>query len=230
MSTYFDDQPDDPRDESADGQASPLHQEAQSPLLLHDMQTPEQMFAAPRASQRSRQAVVAALLVAGAVGAIFAMRQFGMGPAVSLADIDMDYKPAPSATGLSPKRVLADLERSRHAVQVPAENITQDPFELDSAKPAAAEPVIDHDLARRAELERLRLAREAQQKVLADAFAKLHLQGVMGGSTPMARIDGRVYKIGMTVAERFTLSAIEGREVTLTADDRAFVLTMDKNR
>jgi hypothetical protein len=222
MSVYFDDQPEH---QTSPADSAPA-QAGQSPLLLHDMSSPEEMFAMPRASQRPRQAVVAVLLVAGAVGAIFAMRHFGMGPAVSLAGVDVDYKPAGSASGLSPKQVLADLERSRMAVQVPADHITQDPFELANLRPAADAPTIDPDLAGRNQAEKLRLAAEARRKLLDTEFGKLKLQGVMGGSAPVARVGGRLYKVGMTVAEHFTVTAIEGREVTLTADDRTFVLTM----
>lgn len=227
MSSYFEDQPTDQTDAATEApHTHPPRQEGQSPLLLHDVSSPEELFAMPKASQRPRQAVVAVILVAGAVGAIFAMRHFGMGPAVSLAGVDLDYKPEGPVTGLTPKQVLADLERSRRAVQVPADQITQDPFELDNLSPAADAPKIDTNLTARAEAERLRLAAEARQKLIDTEFGKLTLQSVMGGSVPVARIGGKLYKIGMTVGENFTITAIEGRRVTLTADDQTFVLTM----
>ncbi len=227
MNPYFDDQPTGQTDAANDAPyANSPRQEGQSPLLLHDVTTPEESFAMPKASQRPRQAVVAVLLVAGAVGAIFAMRHFGMGPAVSLAGVDLDYKPEGSATGLSPKQVLADLERSRRAVQVPADQITQDPFELDNLRQPVDAPQVDTNLSARAEAERLRLAAEARQKLIDTEFAKLTLQSVMGGTVPVARISGKLYKVGMTVAEHFTITAIEGRRVTLTADNQTFALTM----
>ncbi len=228
MSEFLDDQSNSQNtDANADGAAAP--KEGQSPLLLSEMQTPEDMFAPVKNGQRANQAVVAGLLVVGAIGAIFAMRQFGMGPALSLAGIDVDYKPAAISAGTTPKKVLADLDRSRRAVQVPAEFITQAPFELDSAHATIAEPTVDPDLARRAEEERLRLAREQHQQELDGALARLKLQSVMGGSVPIARIDGHVYKVGMRVGEFFTISAIVGRDVTLTADGHSFVLSMDSN-
>lgn len=228
MSEFFDDQTGDQNTgANTDGSAAP--KEGQSPLLLSEMQTPEDMFAPVKNGQRANQAVVAGLLVVGAIGAIFAMRQFGMGPVVSLAGIDVDYKPAAISAGTAPKKVLADLDRSRRAVQVPAELITQDPFELDNAQATVAQPTVDPDLARRAEEERLRLAREQHEQELQGALAALKLQGVMGGSVPIARIDGQVYKVGMRIGEFFTVSAIVGRDVTLTADGHSFVLSMDSN-
>jgi hypothetical protein len=224
MSTYFEDQPTGDDQPGADAQQS----DGQSPLLLNDMQSPEEMYAAPKPSQRPRQAVVGVILTLGAIGAIFAMRQVGMGPAVSFADIDIDYKPNASATGPSPRRVLADLERSRRAIQVPADNITQDPFELSLDRTAEPDEV-DPNIAQRAELERLAQLREARTRELDRAIAELDLQSVMGGSVPIARISGKVYKVGMPVGDHFTVASIDGRQVTLAADDIEFVLTMDNN-
>jgi len=226
MSEFLDDQA---GDKSASTDGSSGSGDGPSPLLLSEMQSPEEMFAPVKNGQRANQAVVAGLLVVGAIGAIFAMRQFGMGPAISLAEMDIDYKPATLSSGITPKKVLADLDRSRRAVQVPADLITQDPFELDNAQAAVAEPTVDPDLARRAEEERLRLAREARQQELDETLAAIKLQSVMGGSVPIARIDGKVYKVGMTVCEMFTITGIEGRNVMLSADGHTFVISMDND-
>lgn len=230
MNPYFEDGAEEApaQGHAGQGQREGVHQEAQSPLLLSEMQTPEEMFALPKASQRPRQMVVLVILVLGAVGAIFAMRHFGMGPAGALAEVDLNYKPTPGGAGVSPHKVLADLERSRRAVQVPAENITQDPFVLDNTTPEVAEkPTVDPDLARRAEAERLRQQQEARRKAIETDLHKLTLQGVMGGSSPVARISGQLYKVGMPVGDYFTITAIGGREVTLRADGQDFTLTMD---
>lgn len=225
MSEFLDDQA---GDQNSTGGSS-ASKDGPSPLLLSEMQSPEEMFAPVKNGQRANQAVVAGLLVVGAIGAIFAMRQFGMGPAISLAEMDIDYKPAAISSGTTPKKILAELDRSRRAVQVPADLITQDPFELDNAQAAVTEPTVDPDLARRAEEERLRLAREARQQELDETLDTITLQSVMGGSVPIARIDGKVYKVGMTVCEMFTITQIEGRDVTLAADGHTFVISMDND-
>lgn len=235
MNPYFEDSTDEPAGQGAGANAAqpksePPQQEAQSPLLLSDMQSAEEMFAMPKASQRPRQAVVGVILVLGAVGAIFAMRHFGMGPSGALADVDMDYKPATNTSGLSSKKVLADLERSRRAVQVPQEHITQDPFELNGVATEVETPEVDPDIARRAEAERLRQAQEARRKAIEADLGKLALQGVMQGTVPVARISGKLYKVGMPVGEYFTITAIEGREVTLRADGQSYTLGMDEQK
>ncbi len=232
MNPYFDDAANESVAQggaAAQTRHEPAQQEAQSPLLLSDMQSAEELFAPPRASQRPRQAVVAVLLVVGAVGAIFAMRHFGMGPTGALADVDLDYKPsATTLGGISPGKVLADLERSRRAVQVPAENITQDPFELDNTTAEVESPTVDPDLAQRAESERLLQAQEARRRAVEDDLRKLTLQGVMAGSVPVARVSGKLYKVGMPIGEYFTVTDIAGRTVTLQADGQSFTLTMDE--
>lgn len=203
--------------------------EGQSPLLLHDMQfTEEGVNLAVGGSSRSRPAIVAVLVVVAAVGSLFAMRQLGLGPALSLADVTVEYKPEEGGNpGVASGKVLADLERSRRAVQVPAEHITQDPFELNADQNVDVAPRIDADLERNAELERQRLAREARQREIEDAFGELTLQSVALGAKPVARINGELYRKGMTIAEYFIITEISGREVTLFADDSTFTLSLD---
>ncbi|MBK7403391.1 MAG: hypothetical protein IPJ41_01840 [Phycisphaerales bacterium] len=233
MNTFLDDQPESAGQHG--GSQGEEVREAQAPLLLQDLQSPQEAFGLPKSNRRSQQAVVAVLLVIGAVGIIFAMRQFGLGPAVSLAGIDVEYKPEQPRTGLSPKQVLADLERSRKAVQVPQNLITKDPFELLASTSAVSnEPEIDADAITRAEAARRaaeeQKAREARQKEVQTALSHLELQSVMDGSVPMARISGQIVKVGMMVDDLFEVTAISGREVTLTVDDKPYVLSLEISR
>lgn len=222
---FFEDQDDAPQ-----SPPSEPRRESQAPLLLQDMQSPEEAFGLPPTRRHPRQVVVAVLLVAGAVACIFAMRQFGLGPATALAEFDVQYRSDAVTNSAAAGHILADLERSRRAVQVPAERIKSDPFEL-AATAAPQTPRDDADARSRLEAERRaeqeRLAAEARAKTLNDAFGKLHLQSVMEGSVPVARISDQVVRVGMKVGEHFTVASIEGREVTLTADGRTFTLTID---
>lgn len=234
MNTFFEDSSDSNGAHETVRAEEP--REAQAPLLLQDLQSPQEAFGLPKASQRPQQAAVALLLVVGAVGVIFAMRQFGLGPAVSLAGMDVEYTPEEPRTGLSSKQVLADLERSRKAVQVPEGLITQDPFELlnAAASTKSTEPEIDTDSLTRLEAARRaaeeQKAREARAKEIETAVGRLELQSVMDGSIPMARISGQIVKIGMTVDDLFEVKAIGGREVTLTADGHDYVLSLEISR
>lgn len=216
--------------DEARGPESDARREGQAPLLLQDMQLTEEALNLPARSSHARPAVVTGLIVAAAVGALLAMRHFGLGPALSLADVSVQYERAETQPGASPAKVLADLERSRRAVQVPADYISSDPFELAVEADTPKTPAIDADLARQAELERQRLAREARLRELETAADKLTLQSVILGAKPIARINDRMYQLGSTVEELFTVEAIEGRQVTLAADGLEFTITLDTER
>ena len=176
--------------------------------------------------------VVAGLILAGSAAAILTMRHFGLGsPAGALAGLTFEYTPI-LGVGEAPKRVLSDLERSRVALQVPQELIDQDPFVLESG--VAADVPLDSGPsadaiahAARTREEQLRLEREeAAREAVRSEFESLHLQGVMGGSVPVARISGQTVRVGSGIGEHFVVESISGREVVLRAGEATFTLTM----
>ncbi len=177
-----------------------------------------------------RRIVVAGLVLVGAAAGIFAMRAIGMGPGAALAGLVLDFKPGASgSTEVSP-RLLADLERSKRAVQVPAEVIDKDPFRLrtDAGTPLMTddpEAVARAEAARQAKLlEEQRLERERRQRELQTAFGRFELQGIMGGTMPIARISGKLVRVGDMLEGGFKVTQIEGRRVVLVAEDTEFVL------
>ena len=182
------------------------------------------------AKRGPRRVVVAALVLLGAAAGIFAMRAIGMGPGAALAGLVLDFKPGASGgTEVSP-RLLADLERSKRAVQVPAEVIDKDPFRL---RTEAGTPVVADDpeaqaraeAARQAKLEEeQRLERERRARELQAAFGRFELQGIMGGTMPIARISGKLVRVGDTLEWGFKVTLIEGRKVVLVAEGTEFVL------
>lgn len=177
-----------------------------------------------------RRIVVAGLVLVGAAAGIFAMRAIGMGPGAALAGLVLDFKPGASgSTEVSP-RLLADLERSKRAVQVPAEVIDKDPFRLrtDAGTPLMTddpEAIARAEAARQAKLlEEQRLERERRQRELQTAFGRFELQGIMGGTMPIARISGKLVRVGDMLEGGFKVTQIEGRRVVLVAEDTEFVL------
>jgi hypothetical protein len=214
------------QDSPGGGTGGEHQRDVQSPLLLHEMQSPEEAFGLPPASKRPQQLVVVAMLVVGAVACIFAMRQFGLGALPALGATELEYKPAQATSAASAKQVLAELERSRKAVQVSAEHIKSDPFELAGVKSVEA-PLADPNAAAGAAARLAEEQRRAREKQLSDSLAKLELQGMMQGAVPVARINDELVKVGMTVGEHFTVVAIEGRGVTLAADGKEYILTLD---
>ena len=62
-----------------------------------------------------------------------------------------------------------------------------------------------------------------QMQAAQTAAAELNLQGVTTGKVPVARIDGRLIRVGDTI-QGFTLTACEGQSVTLERAGHVFRL------
>ena len=63
-----------------------------------------------------------------------------------------------------------------------------------------------------------------QMQAAPPAAAELTLQGVITGKVPVARINGRLIRVGDTI-EGFTLSSLEGRYAVLEKGGQTFRLT-----
>jgi len=202
--------------------------EMQKPLLADEGMEDLDVFEIPRSKKHS-QLGVSMLVLVGAAGVIFAMRQFGMGTTASFAGIELNYEPAADAPKISAKKVLNDLDRSRHALQVPSRFITHDPFELEVAKdaPKTNDSISRVEAERKKRAEALKKEREAHARQIQNAYDNLHLQSCVNGKIPMARINNKIVKIGMSVGEYFQVIAISGRQVILRADDKEFTLSLD---
>lgn len=170
-------------------------------------------------------ALVLLAVLATAAGVLFGMRQMGMGPKLALADIQIDY-PIDAQSIVAAKdheRILDDLKTGGNLRRVPLEMVQTNPFawrSLVQKETPGAKPIDEAELTRR--------QAEERRQMLADASARLSLQSIMGGGTPMARIGGELVRVGDRVGEHFTVSAITGRAVELVAGDQTFTLTMSE--
>lgn len=175
--------------------------------------------------------VAVVLVVAG--GVLFGMRQIGLGPKSAAAAGKTKLEvPEPSAVSkVDHRAVLADLTASRTEHQVPKEQVKKNPFVLAVVTGTTEVPVGDYAdreaaEARRAAEEAKAKAKAAREQVIVQALGQLQLHGVMGGSSPVARINQKLYRVGDVVAEHFVLRAIHGRSVELEADGRVAQLEM----
>ena len=175
--------------------------------------------------------VLLIVVIVIAAGALWGMRFIGIGSARKAEAITPDLQ----LTAMTPilndhQAVLADLNATRTTNQVANEELKKNPFEF--AKTAKADTEDDEEdnatPAGKDAVDPAKAAAAAKLKNIETEFAKLRLQGVMGGTTPIARIDGQVYRLGQQVGEFFTIMDMEGRTVTLVADGKQYVLTMDK--
>jgi hypothetical protein len=184
------------------------------------------------------------LCIAGA--AIWGMRSIGIKslPAATQAQdssLVVDPTGRPAVMTVDDQRLLADLNASRITNQVPGDELQKNPFSMSEATRPKPKAVASAPVPKDATPEQVR---QARQQELLNALSEYKLQGVMGGTNAVARINGKPYRIGDKLGEKpsgrpgdvnsgnanapqFTVSAIEGREVTVTFEDFSFVLSMD---
>lgn len=193
---------------------------------------------APPAKRVSSQAVVLGVVLIGAGALLFGMRQMGMGPKLSLANLKIEYERSEEgeAGAVRTASVLKELELAVQPVQIKGEELGRNPFRLTQAS-APTEDLSDDSWKERAEAEAAaRAAEEAQRSLeaannaLSGEIAKLALHSILGGRVPLARINDETVTIGDTVGGRFTVVNIEGRVVTLEAEGKRFTLSLEDQR
>lgn len=197
------------------------------------------MGTAKKAPINSHGVLTLGILLLASV-AIWGMRSIGLkGQTGAMAQdiISIDPGNRPAVMTIEDKRLLADLNASRTKHQVPGEELQKNPFSLSEAARPRAKATQGAPLPASANAEDIAAAR---QRELLEALADFKLQGVMGGSNAVARINGKAYRVGDTLGEKstdknaapfkgpaFVVTAVEGREVTVTAEGFSFILSMD---
>ncbi len=169
--------------------------------------------------------LVLVALVGG--GAIFTMRQFGLGSGFHYDDISIDYpmNAQQVSGGNDYEDVLSDL--TNHSLpHVALQELRPKPFELKSehVEEREFEAVIGETPEERA----VRMQAE-RDSALQREFTKLTLNSVIGGSRPIARISGTAVRPGDIINDVFVVEKITGRNVYLSAEGRQYTLTMSGN-
>jgi len=190
------------------------------------MESPDAV--APKKARISTQMIALAVLLAIGGGLIYGMRLLGIGPLTTLAKTKMpDYdlnKPTPGSA--DHKRILQDLAANHAASQVPVDEVQKNPFRMADAltnAPAQA----NGEAGDRAAAERARRDSDARHAKMKAALAALKVNGVIGGTHPVARISGEAVRIGDTVGEFFTVKSIHGRTVEVECDGATYEISMD---
>jgi hypothetical protein len=169
------------------------------------------------------------LVVAGG-GMLFFMRQIGIGPMASFAKMKTpDYDVTKDLKGKSGdhKRVLKDLSESSVRTQVPIEQVQKNPFKLaEMLNTPIGEGENPEEIIRR-KREQEKREREGVLRKVEVALSGLKVHSIIGGSSPVARINDKVFRVGETVEEVFTVLSIEGRSVTLESEAGEHVLSID---
>jgi hypothetical protein len=173
----------------------------------------------------SLHTVLLVLVVAISAVAIFGMRKIGVFTGNALAattTVDMATVPKIDTRHL---QVIAELNRNRVENQVPETSVQKNPFVL-SLRPAKRD---DEPKAARPGASPEEIA--AANAALRDAEARksleaLTLNGIMGGTTPVARINGRLFRVGDKLPGGSMLSAIEGRRIIVEVNNEFFAIDL----
>lgn len=185
---------------------------------------------AARVKRRIPTQTIILLLVMGvSAAALFSMRQLGLRSGVQFEEVKLDGAGPDAEKAKTYERIMADLQRLQTPLDVALGEFGKSPFMLETSKTsvtAHGEPVIELSPEERAAI----AAREAAATRLAeiqDKAARLEVNGILAGRVPIARINGHAFRIGDIVDELFTVTAIDGRSVTVEAEGESFVLTME---
>lgn len=189
---------------------------------------PEAVPPPPRPRRRvSTSNVIFGTVIAVSVGALYAMRLYGMSSGITFATVPIDYE----LGGISERvraeqaRVLRDLARSNEPMHAAAEKISKNPFTLD----ADIETAVDTGGYRGPSPEDLAaLEQKDRQTRINEALASIKLHSVMRGRVPLARINDAIFREGDIVADLFTVKAIHERSVELEVDGKVVAVTMSE--
>lgn len=176
------------------------------------------------------QTIIIALVLVVGGGMLYAMRRYGMRSGFKFDTLEVvDYeRDHTGKTDEQRDQILADLAASKEPVQVPVSVIDKNPFLLVAAQRTGTDtdPAINSNDEARRQAELIRQQKEQRRQEIERALAGLEINGVMGGTVPLASISGVTVRVGDTVAEYFTVVGIEGRSVRLEADGEVHVLTV----
>lgn len=176
---------------------------------------------APRRVVSTQTLLIVGVLVASAA-VLLGMRRYGMGAGLRFSTVEIDYA-LDDVSGdrlADHQRVLAVLARSGAPAQIPAFRIQKNPFELIVVR---GQTEAGADASTRAE-QRAEELRRQREEAIRTALRTISVQAVMNGPVPVARVNGRILRVGDRLDDMFTIAAIEERGVVLEADGQRYTV------
>ncbi len=165
------------------------------------------------------QAIAVGLVLLIAAGALFLMRRQGTRAGIDFGNI---------VVVLPPERNFETIENEQEILQALAqtgprgeapEQIEQDPFMLVKGVP-------DQGGSRPLGADPTKVAQERRRVEIQSALGQLHLESVILGRVPIAKISGKLVRTGDMIDELFRVDRIEGRSVFLSVDGVEYEMTM----
>ncbi len=184
------------------------------------------------ASKVNTQVLLAAVVFAVGVGAIYGMRSIGMKAGIKENAVAVDYTPETTTPDFIKRfdTVMTGLDESSVAVVLEStETLPERPFTMATAAPANTNTPQTNPMDNAARLAAQRAAEERLRIEAIESNANLlELQSVLGGSRPVARISGQPVREGMKVNDQFTVKTISGQSVILECEGLVFRLTLSE--
>ncbi len=170
------------------------------------------------------QLAVLGLLLVVSMAAIMAMRHFGTRTAnadqIKPAKVDYTLDGLSAAAAAEQQRIVADLKRSVTPRANEYGRLPRNPFTLTEVEVEALDNPEDTSAEQSAK------AQAEHEAAVKAEVASVQLQAVMGGSRPIARVNGNFLKVGERIGQHLTIAAIHGRSIEVTADGQTYVIEM----
>ncbi len=184
---------------------------------------------APRKVKVNAQAVVLVIILGVSAAALASMRHIGMKSGINFKDQKSTIQPAqvqdePEKVARY-DRIMKDLQQLQTPLDIALGELAKIPALIPTDQ-KVAKPFEQIDMTPKAPEDRTESNRLTKIAMDREAAKKLELQSVMGGKVPLARIDGKFYRIGDLVNEKFIVRAIDHRSVTVEANGETFEVEM----
>jgi hypothetical protein len=147
----------------------------------------------------------------------------GLGNLTSLAsghvEVDLSTVPKLDTRHLT---VIESLNRSRTTNQVEASMIKKNPFVLEGRKISDEDQMASSGREKQTAAERAAVERA---ETIAKQIKGMEVNGIMAGARPIARINGKVVRVGERLGD-FVVKSIAGRSVELFLDGQTYTIEM----
>lgn len=178
------------------------------------------------------QTIILVLVVGVSAVALWWMRREGLRTGVSVATTSIDYQDDGKMRDAETyDKIMDELARAQKPLDVALADFGKSPFMVPQARPTIeqnGEPLVPMN----ADEQAAQAAREraaARKAELQMQLQGMTINGIMAGTNPLARIDGKMLRVGDSIGD-FKVVGIEGMTVSLQVDDDTYTLTLDPNQ
>lgn len=193
--------------------------------------SPEELAAHRPKRTLPAQTIILLLVLSVSAGSLAWMRREGTRVGVTFTDLKVDYAEPNAEKARTYERIMTDLARLQSPLDVALKDLGRSPFMMANQQAAIVDPgdgSLNMPTPEEREAAEAAARAEARRQELLNSLQAMKLHSVMSGTTPLARIDDQVVRVGDRIGG-FVVTGIEGRVVALEADGMAFTLSMENS-